>query len=215
MNARKKKPGYIPPSQPDPNDAATGVMEPVPFPDYVTEISENIVPEGLYFVDAEDVDPCLCVGDCFAHCCRNADTAFYCTPDICRLDTLCSDAPRTHPGLRIYNTRRLGLGEYEAMREGQPEEAMKQNSGYTMLLNEKTRRGNFVYIEALTAGSNARFFQHSCRPNVEFVEMQNRVQVKVLCRMISTVDAGAQITVSYGNEIWFRCACDQCWKEHA
>ncbi|KUF87423.1 Nucleoporin p58/p45 [Phytophthora nicotianae] len=236
INVRKKKPGYIPPSQPDPNNAETGVMEPVPFPDYVTEVSENIVPEGLYFVDAGDVDPCLCVGDCSAHCCRNADTAFYCTPEICRLDALCSNAPRTHPGLRIYNTRRLGLGvyttqklwtgeivaeycgklqEYEAMREGQLEEAMKQNSGYAMLLNEKTRRGNFVYIEALTAGSNARFFQHSCRPNVEFVEMQNRAQVKVLCRMISTVDAGAQITVSYDNDIWFRCACDQCWKEHA
>ncbi|ETI30136.1 hypothetical protein F443_22747 [Phytophthora nicotianae P1569] len=186
------------------------LMNPVPFPDYVTEISENIVPEGLYFVDAGDVDPCLCVGDCFARCCRNADTAFFCTPDICRLDALCSNAPRTHPGLRIYNTRRQGLGvyttqklwageivaeycgklqEYEAMHEGQPEEAMNQNSGYTMLLNEKIRRGNFVYIEALTAGSKARFFQNSSRPNVEFMEMQNRAQVKVLCRMISTVDA--------------------------
>ncbi|RLN95025.1 hypothetical protein BBJ28_00023484, partial [Nothophytophthora sp. Chile5] len=205
-NVRKNKPVYIPPSQPDPNDAETDVMESIPFPDYVTEISENIVPEGLKFVDAGDVDPCLCIGDCFAHLCRNADTAFYCTPVICRLDALCSNAPRTHPGLRIYDTQRLGLGvyttqklwageivaeycgnlqEYEAMRTGQPEEAMKQNSGYTMLLNEKTRRGNF-----------------------------NRTQVKVLCRMVRTIDVGAQITVSYGNEIWFKCACDPCWKEH-
>ncbi|ETM30589.1 hypothetical protein L914_21734 [Phytophthora nicotianae] len=97
MNVRKKKPGYIPPSQPDLNGCDT---------------CHGACSEGLYFVDAGDVDPCLCVGDCFAHCCRNADTAFYCTPDICRLDTLCSDAPRTHPGLRIYNTRRLGLGVY-------------------------------------------------------------------------------------------------------
>ncbi|RLN48810.1 hypothetical protein BBJ28_00013308 [Nothophytophthora sp. Chile5] len=234
-NVRKKKPVYIPPSQPDPNDAETDVMESIPFPDYVTEILENIVPEGLKFLDACDVDPCLCVGNCFADLFRNADTAFYCTPVICRLDALCSNAPRTHPGLRIYDTQRLDLGvyttqklwagesvaeycgnlqEYEAMRTGQPEEAMKQNSGYAMLLNEKTRRGNFVYVEALAAGSIARFFQHACSPNVQFVEMENWTQVKVLCRMVRTVDIGAQITVSYGNEIWFKCACDPCWKEH-
>jgi SET domain-containing protein len=121
----------------------------------------------------------------------------------------------------VYTTQKLWAGEivaeycgrmqeYQAMREGQPVEAMKQNSGYTMLLNEKTTRGNFVYLEALDAGSIARFLQHACCPNIQFVEMQNRAQVKVLCRMLSTVDAGAKITVSYGNEIWFKCACDSC-----
>jgi len=233
-NVRVQKPVYTLSSEPEPYDAESGVMTPIPVPDYVAEITANIVPEGLKFADAGDVDPCLCYGDCFAHVCRNADTAFYCTPAICRLDALCSNAPRTHPGLRIYDTHRLGLGvyttqklwageivaeycgklqEYEAMRDGQPEEAMKQNSGYTMLLNEKTRRENFVYVESLDAGSIARFLQHSCHPTVQFVEMQNRTQVKVLCRMLFTVEAGATITVSYGNEIWFKCACDSCWNE--
>ncbi|KAE9065368.1 hypothetical protein PF010_g28229 [Phytophthora fragariae] len=63
------------------------------------------------------------------------------------------------------------------MRKGQSKEAKKENSGYTMLLNEKTRRRNFVYVEALAAGSIARFSQHACRPNTQFIEMQNRTQV--------------------------------------
>ncbi|KAE8909946.1 hypothetical protein PF003_g6543 [Phytophthora fragariae] len=56
------------------------------------------------------------------------------------------------------------------MRKGQSDEAMKQNSG-----------------------SIARFIQHACRPNVQFAKMQNRTQVKVRCRMISTVDVGARV----------------------
>ncbi|KAG3115801.1 hypothetical protein PI124_g11038 [Phytophthora idaei] len=29
--------------------------------------------------------------------------------------------------------------------------------------------------------------------------------------MIKDVKAGAQITVHYGNERWFKCTCDDCW----
>ncbi|RLN73460.1 hypothetical protein BBJ28_00007747 [Nothophytophthora sp. Chile5] len=90
-----------------------------------------------------------------------------------------------------------------ALHESQPEEAKKHNSGYPMLLNEKAKRGRFVYIEAVKRGSIARFFQHGCKPNVEFVKMQNRSNVKVLARMTESVRAGAQIVVHYGDEIWF------------
>ncbi|ETP04877.1 hypothetical protein F441_18431 [Phytophthora nicotianae CJ01A1] len=31
--------------------------------------------------------------------------------------------------------------------------------------------------------------------------------------MLKNVKAGAQITVHYGNERWFRCACDDCWSD--
>ncbi|RLN88064.1 hypothetical protein BBJ28_00003623 [Nothophytophthora sp. Chile5] len=237
--------GYIPtfvePTPPPPykvtqvNVYQTYVMEEMPWPDWVKPITQSIVPAGLRFEDIGDGDACLCHGDCFADTCTNAKMAIYCTPDCCRLNAKCSNAPRTHPGLKVYDTYRLGLGvyttealfageiiaeysgslcEYKTLYEGQPEEAKKQNSGYTMLLNEKSKRGRFVYVEALKCGSIARFFQHACTPNVEFVEMQNRSSVKVLARMIESVAAGAQIVVHYGDEIWFKCSCDICWNEH-
>eukprot|EP00644_Phytophthora_capsici_P013280 jgi/Phyca11/101217/e_gw1.5.457.1 len=51
----------------------------------------------------------------------------------------------------------------------------------------------------------------TCHPNVEFVEMQNGANVKVLAKMIKTVLPGTQLTVNYGADIWFKCACDSCW----
>ncbi|POM58928.1 Hypothetical protein PHPALM_36363 [Phytophthora palmivora] len=103
------------------------------------------------------------------------------------------------------------LFEYPAVLEGQPAQAIKQNSGYTMLLNTQSTSGMFIYVEALKCGSITRFMSHSCDPNVEFVEMQNRTNVKVLARMIKSAPPGTQLTVNYGDEIWFKCACDSCW----
>ncbi|KAG6624033.1 Histone-lysine N-methyltransferase [Phytophthora cinnamomi] len=44
-----------------------------------------------------------------------------------------------------------------------------------------------------------------------FVEQQTRPRVRVLVKMLKNVKAGAQATVHYGNERWFKCACDGCW----
>ncbi|POM60593.1 hypothetical protein PHPALM_30538 [Phytophthora palmivora] len=81
-----------------------------------------------------------------------------------------------------------------------------------MLLNEPSVTGKFVYIEALKCGTMTRFISHECDPNVAFIEMQNRTTVKVLVVMIKTVKAEPQQTVNYGKQIWFRCACDDCWE---
>ncbi|KAG2794544.1 hypothetical protein PC113_g22888 [Phytophthora cactorum] len=54
---------------------------------------------------------------------------------------------------------------------------------------------------------------HACDPNAAFVEQQTRTRVKVLVKTIKDVKPGAQITVHYGNERWFQCACDACWQD--
>ncbi|ETM39047.1 hypothetical protein L914_14760, partial [Phytophthora nicotianae] len=211
---RSYRPTFVEPTHP-PQDKLTQVnvyqtyvMEEVAWPDWVEPITQFIVPAGLRFEDIGDGDACVFHGDCFADTCNNAKMAIYCKPDCCWLDAKCSSAPRTHTGLKLYNTRRLGLlvyttkalsageiiaeysgtlCEYKALYEGQPEEAKKLNSGYTMFLNEKSKRGRFIYVEALKCGSIA---QHACTPNVEFVEMQNRSSVKVLAWMIESVRPG-------------------------
>uniref|UniRef100_H3GPX8 SET domain-containing protein n=1 Tax=Phytophthora ramorum TaxID=164328 RepID=H3GPX8_PHYRM len=208
------------------------LMKVVIWPSSVLPITESEVPEGLEFLDIGGGDPCQCFGDCFMDSCKNALLSIYCTPECCRLGGVCSNSPRNHPGLKLYDTCRVGLGvhttdyievgdvvseyvgrlfEYPAVLEGQPALAIKQNSGYTMLLNTQSVSGMFVYIEALKCGSITRFMSHSCDPNVKFVEMQNGSKVKVLARMIKTVWPGTQLTVNYGDEIWFKCGCDSCW----
>ncbi|KAG6586842.1 Histone-lysine N-methyltransferase [Phytophthora cinnamomi] len=224
-----RRPEFIEPSAPaEPVDAEA------PWPHTVAYTETCEVPEEIAFEDIGDGHPCNCVGDCFMDTCRNATLAIFCTPDCCSLKAACSNAPRTRKTLKLYDTGRVGLGvftttfldvgdvigeysgrlcAYPALVKGQPTEAKKQNSGYTMLLNERSVDGKFVYIEALECGSITRFISHACDPNVAFVEMQNRSTVKVMAVMIKSVNAGAQLTVNYGNQIWFKCACDDCWVE--
>jgi len=158
--------------------------------------------------------------------------ASFCIPKYCSLNARCSNAPRTLKTLKLFASGRVGLGvytttpldvgdvlaeycgeltEFPALVEGQAPKAMKQNGGYTLLYNAKSVRGNYVYVDALKCGSIARFLCHSCDPNAAFVELQTRTRVKVLVKMIKNVSAGAQITVHYGDERWFKCACDRCW----
>jgi hypothetical protein len=125
------------------------------WPAEVKYITESIVPEGIAFPDIGEVDQRICEGDCFLDTSWNAMTAMFCTPDCCRLGAVCSNAPRSLPTLKLFDTHRVGLGvfttiflsvgecagklsAYNAVIEGQPEQTMKQNSGYTMLLHAKS-----------------------------------------------------------------------------
>ncbi|OWZ04427.1 hypothetical protein PHMEG_00023676 [Phytophthora megakarya] len=169
------------------------VLSEVKWLDGIVYITECDVPEGISFPDIGDGNPCRCGGDCFMNSSRNATLTIYCTPECCGLSIVCSNAQRTRPELKLYDTSRVGnvVGEgaglrcdYEAIVEGQPDQALKQNSGYTMLLNAKSTAGKYVYVEALRCGSVTRFLSNSCKPNVAFVEMQNRASVKVQAVMI-------------------------------
>ncbi|GMF26190.1 unnamed protein product [Phytophthora fragariaefolia] len=210
------------------------IVKEVAWPLEIEFINECIVPEGtgISFHDTGNLGKCKCFGDCFMDSCENATCAIYCTPECCKLGAVCSNAPRERTTLKLFDTGRVGLGvytttfldvgdiigeyagklcEYSALIPGQPNQAKKQNSGYTLLYNTKSVRNKFVYVESLDCGFTTSFISHACDPNAAFVEVHNRTSVQVLVRMIKDVKAGSQITVDYGNERWFTCACDDCW----
>ncbi|KAG6577989.1 putative set domain-containing protein [Phytophthora cinnamomi] len=170
---------------------------------------------GVKFPDIGSFDPCSCFGDCFLDTCSNVASASFCTPNYCKLGARCSNAPRTLDTLKLFDTSRVGLGvytttaldvgdvigeycgeltEFAAVVEGQPAQALKHNSGYTMLYNAKSVLGNYVYVDALSIRGAA-----------------DPLPSAVLVKMLKNVKAGAQVTVHYGNERWFKCACDGCW----
>ncbi|ETL91278.1 hypothetical protein L917_10110 [Phytophthora nicotianae] len=188
----------------------------------------------IKFPDIGSVDRCRCFGGCFLDTCSNVASASFFTPKYCKLGATCSNAPRTLDTLKLFDTGRVGLGvytttaldvgdvireycgeltEFAAAVEGQPAQARKHNSGYTMLYNAKSVRGKYVYVDALRCGSITRFLSHACQPNAAFVEQQTRSRVRVLVKMIKNVKASAQVTVHYGDEHWFKCACDVCWED--
>eukprot|EP00644_Phytophthora_capsici_P018863 jgi/Phyca11/132296/e_gw1.151.17.1 len=203
----------------------------VSWPAEITRIT-TCKRNGITFPDIGRVDPCQCVGDCFWDSCSNVASGSFYTPKYCNLRARCSNAPRTLDTLQLFKTGRVGLGvytttdldigdvlgeycgelsEFPSEVEGQPPEAVKQHSGYTLLYNAKSVARNYVYVDALKCGSITRFISHSCTPNAAFIEQQTRSRVRVLVKIIKSVTAGVQVTVHYGNERWFNCACVRCW----
>jgi hypothetical protein len=62
------------------------------------------------------------------------------------------------------------LSELPAVVDGQRDQAVQQNSGYTLLYNAKSTKRNYVDVDALNCGSITLFISHACRPNAAFVE---------------------------------------------
>ncbi|KAG3070066.1 hypothetical protein PI124_g21432 [Phytophthora idaei] len=98
-------------------------------------------------------------------------------------------------GLGVFTTTDLDVGdvvgeyagvlhEYEGLRKGQPHQALKHNSGYTMPYNIPSIKNKYVYVEALSAGSITQFRSHTFEPNAVYVELQHRAEVKLIARMI-------------------------------
>ncbi|ETI44755.1 hypothetical protein F443_10513 [Phytophthora nicotianae P1569] len=210
LHARRRS--YEEPSSKKGRSLCRAVQWPVEV-EQITTCKRN----GIKFPDIGSVDRCRCFGDCFLDTRSNvASASSFCTPKYCKLGARCSNAPRTLNTLKLFDTGRVGLGvytttaldvgdvigeycgeltEFAAVVEGQPAQARKHNSGYTMLYNAKSVRGKYVYVDALRCGSITRFLSHACQSNAAFVEQQTRSLVRVLVKMIKNVKAGAQVTV--------------------
>ncbi|KAF4143376.1 SET domain-containing protein [Phytophthora infestans] len=65
---------------------------------------------------------------------------------------------------------------------------------------------NKLYIDAEEWGTVARFINHSCEPNTEFVEMRHNREVHVMVKATKEINAGVEATVDYG-DTWFPHAC--------
>jgi SET domain-containing protein len=189
--------------------------------------------KGVAFPDVGAFGKCRCVGYCFLDVCTNVASATFCISACCRLGARCSNAPRTLETIQPFDTKRVGLGVYTttvldvgdvvgeycgeltelaAVVDGQPDRSIQQNRGYTLLYNARFTNNN-VYVDALNSRSITCFISHAIHPNAAIVAQQTSSNVKILLKMLRRVMAGAQVTVHYGTERWFRCACYACWSE--
>ncbi|KAE8894401.1 hypothetical protein PF005_g3610 [Phytophthora fragariae] len=81
-------------------------------------------------------------------------------------------------------------------------------SEYAVKLQTRASRKK-VYIDAKEGGGLTRFINHSYAPNCIFAEALNRISTKVLVIVVRPIRAGADVAVSYGDELWFTCACGE------
>lgn len=94
---------------------------------------------------------CEFYGDCFIDTCASVASAVYCTPESCKPDANCSNAPKPRNTLKLFDTGCVGIGvltstdldvgdivreyasvlcAYEGQRTCQPAQTLKRNRGY-------------------------------------------------------------------------------------
>ncbi|EGZ26543.1 hypothetical protein PHYSODRAFT_470699 [Phytophthora sojae] len=81
------------------------------------------------------------------------------------------------------------------------------NEGFRMHLKTRTTGNKHVGIDALECGGKLRLMNHACDPSARFHEVQTGSKLSVVAVTIRDVKAGEQVTVSYGNKLWFVCRC--------
>ncbi|KAE9054511.1 hypothetical protein PF006_g33236 [Phytophthora fragariae] len=97
---------------------------------------------------------------------------------------------------------------------GPPSKNGPINDGYRMHLRTRSTGNKFVGIDALDAGGNLRFMNHACNPSARFHEVQTGQRLTVVAVTIRDVYPGEEVTVSYGNKLWFVCRCGWSGCQH-
>ncbi|KAG4054455.1 hypothetical protein PC123_g10428 [Phytophthora cactorum] len=199
-NLHTRRPVYM-----EPAIEGYALLAEQPWPEGIVPI-ETWVTNGIRFPELGSYNKWCCIGDCFWDSSDNVEAAVYCTPSYRNLNARCSYAPITRQTLNLFDTR-LGLysttfldvgdivgehsgelSEWSALVLGQSDQSLKQNSGNTQLYHAELVKKKLEYVDG------------------------NRRNAKGFVRMIKDVKPGAEFTVNYGNERWFVCACDDCWK---
>jgi hypothetical protein len=81
------------------------------------------------------------------------------------------------------------------------------NEGYRLHLKTRTTGKKYVGIDSLEAGRKLRMMNHSCNPAARFHEVQTGHYLTVVAVTIRDVFPGEEVTVSYGDCLWFVCRC--------
>ena len=72
-----------------------------------------------------------------------------------------------------------------------------------------------LYIDAEKHGNIARFFNHSCKPNLIFTTTLSIKSKPILVlHALKDIEIGEKLTFSYGDNdsIGFKCLCGLCYK---
>ncbi|OWY96161.1 hypothetical protein PHMEG_00033645, partial [Phytophthora megakarya] len=191
------------------------------WPEGVKYLKECDNPEGLLFKDIGGFDPCQCYLNCFYKTYQNSASAYYYTHTSCALKGRCSNSMYENSSVEIVSTPRgLGLralddipvgafiGEYTERLTTFNITASDHHYEYALEIHEKTLTKMIAYIDAETCGGITKYANHSRELNCHFVEMRIRQRLRVVMLVIDKIFAGQEITVNYGDKLWFDCSCN-------
>ncbi|RHY57540.1 hypothetical protein DYB26_002924 [Aphanomyces astaci] len=202
------------------SDASIEVTE-AEWPSNVRKIDAMENPERFAFRDTGAIDPCTCVVSCDPERCLNAQMEYFCDSANCHVRVDCGNRIKTRSGLSLRQGRhgycvytstviRAGQsiapywGRFASFDYAGTEEVV---SDYVMRLTQKSTKGVVIYVDLKEAGGISRFMNHSCMPKARFVGRRYRRTVVVEVIAEQDIFPGEEVTVSYGDELWFECSC--------
>jgi hypothetical protein len=207
----------------------TGRLIEVEWPRNVIRLSHNFNPLGIKFQDVPAHACCDCPRPCRVGSCANAHNYVYCRPNSCPYEGKCGNGLETHPSISLMRYGRKGeytlictadiekgvaigqyLGELKAARSSAPPQT--RNNGFRLLLHRDLDHGNTerFCIDARNMGTLMRFLNHACDPATRFRQVCNGEHHTVVVVSNRYIRAGEELTVGYGDDLWFMCCCLKC-----
>ncbi|KAE8987720.1 hypothetical protein PR003_g8960 [Phytophthora rubi] len=174
---------------------------------------------------------CGCEERCSATTCLNARESRFCCDRNCAFGGMCGNALSESPSLAIARSSRTGmrglvatasilagevLGQYLGHLQlfGPPGRNGTVNDGYRMHLKTRTSGNKHMGIDAMEYGSKLRLMNHACDPTARFYEVQTGSVLTVVAVSVRDIACGEEVTVSYGNRLWFVCRCGWTGCQH-
>jgi hypothetical protein len=195
------------------------------WPAHVVHLAANFNPDGIKLPSVPHYGPCGCTSPCRHDSCSNALTGILCTPKCCKHGDKCGNGLRSCEDIVLMKdlqTASLGVVATKTIPKGvtvgeylgrltldRPSKDRVCNRGYRLLLYQGPKNsGKYrACIDAELFGSMMRFVNHSCFPSAAFYERSNGATHTVVVATLREVYAGQELTVDYGNELWFVCKC--------
>ncbi|ETP36855.1 hypothetical protein F442_15301 [Phytophthora nicotianae P10297] len=194
----------------------------------VMVLTNQCNPDGIEFPPAStgrrNGEGCGCYTRCTALSCLNASCSRFCDAHNCTFGGDCGNSLKESPVLQISRNTRSGIrgitvfaaipagevvGEYlgHLKLAGPPMKNGSANEGYMMRLKTRAKGNKYVGIDAQHGGGKIRLLNHSCNPCARFHEVQTESELTVVAVTTRDIFPGEEVTVSYGDKLWFICRC--------
>jgi hypothetical protein len=200
------------------------------WPHHVVNLRTHFNPDAIVLPFSKPFGTCGCQSNCRYGHCRNSKLGLFCAVNCCPFAGACGSGLEESKNLVLAKDLRTSafaviaaktipprivIGEYFGRLKLQPPTKERiRHRGYTMLLKSSPSHCGLwrAAIDAETFGGMMRFVNHSCDASCRFVQLSNGFTHTVAVVTLREIDAGEEITVSYGDSLWFVCRCghDQC-----
>ncbi|GMF16370.1 unnamed protein product [Phytophthora fragariaefolia] len=202
------------------------------WPYQVAHLREQYNPLATVFPSVAHFGWCTCSSPCRTDTCRNGKMNLHCNVNCCpyegkcgngieESDLVCLVRNMRTSSLAVVAAGDIGAGQVVGQYLGEMEHVRAsardrpRNRGYRLIM--KTRPELLsnpvrVAINAERMGGMMRFVNHSSEPVAEFREVANGRRTTVVVATTDHVRRGEEITVDYGDDLWFICRCgaDTC-----